>query len=183
MGDVVLAATDRPLPVLVRRIADERVPEGMIGLGSYLNERLIARCAVTEDTAEFLEEQRLFERPVHLVLAATEQAPGLQCRLFAVVDVDSRSMTDDDEKEPWADSVPGAGFETAARLGDEDAAEGDAKGMVFLGQIVRLERDRKHRESLALEAADVLRRLVDGKTNEVVDRVLDDLLENPDASA
>src|SRR5262245_17324591 len=116
MGDVVLAATDRPLQLAVRRLQDERVPEGMIGLGSFLNERLIARCAVNEDTAAFMEEQHLFERPVHLVLAAAEGSPGLQCRLFAVVDVDPRSMNDDDDEdgpEPWADSVPGAGFEAA----------------------------------------------------------------------
>jgi hypothetical protein len=187
MGDVVLAATDRPLQLAVRRLDDERVPEGMIGLGSYLNERLIARCAVNEDTATFMEEQHLFERPVHLVLAAAEQSPGLQCRLFAVVDVDPRSMgADDDEDgpEPWADSVPGAGFEAAIAEGNESGGiDGDAKGMVFLGHIVRLDRDRKHPDSLALEAADVLRRLVEGKTSEVVDRLLDDLLGEGNESA
>jgi len=184
MPDVVLAATDRPLPLTVRRISDERVPDGMIGLGSFLADRLIARCAVTEDTAAFVEEQNLFERPVHLVLAAAEQAPGLQCRLFAVVDVDPRTMADDDEPEPWAASVPGAGFEAAAGAESEsDGLDADAKGMVFLGQIVRLERDRKHPDSLALEAADVLRRVVEGRTDEVVDRLLDDLLENRDGSA
>jgi hypothetical protein len=189
MSDVVLAATDRPVPLVVRRIEDERVPDGLIGIGSYLNESLIARCAVPPDVAGFIEEQNLFLEPVRLVLAATEDEPGLQCRLFALVDVDPDLLGgEQEEREPWADSVPGAGFEpppdddpTASSSGEIDAeVEGDetnpAQGMIFLGQIVRFDRDRKHPDSLALEAADVLRRIVDGHTTETIDRVLDDLL-------
>jgi hypothetical protein len=180
MSDVVLAATDRPVPLVVRRLADERVPEGLIGMGSYLNERLIARCAVPPEVAGFIEEQDLFEDPVRLVLAATEDKPGLQCRLFALVDVDPELLSsDEEEKEPWADSVPGAGFEVSTEEeSGEDPTDGSslAQGMIFLGQIVRFERDRKHPDSLALEAADVLRRIVEGQTAETIDRVLDELL-------
>src|SRR5262245_4470413 len=120
MSDVVLAATDRPVPLVVRRIEDERVPEGLIGIGSYLNESLIARCAVPPDVAGFIEEQNLFLEPVRLVLAATEDAPGLQCRLFALVDVDPDLLGGEEEREPWADSVPGAGFEPSP---DDDPTE------------------------------------------------------------
>jgi hypothetical protein len=187
MSDVVLAATDRPVPLVVRRIEDERVPEGLIGIGSYLNERLIARCAVPAEVAGFIEEQDLFEEPVRLVLAATEDSPGLQCRLFALVDVAPELLAqDEDEPEPWAASVPGAGFEAESESTETEAetpdpsAAGDpsapAQGMIFLGQIVRFDRDRKHPDSLALEAADVLRRIVEGQTSETIDRVLDDLL-------
>jgi hypothetical protein len=188
MSDVVLAATDRPVPLVVKRIEDERVPEGLIGMGSYLNEALIARCAVPPDVAGFIEEQNLFLEPVRLVLAATEDEPGLQCRLFALVDVDPELLGgEDEEREPWADSVPGAGFEPAEEgeppieggdlSADVESDDGNpAQGMIFLGQIVRFDRDRRHPDSLALEAADVLRRIVDGQTTETIDRVLDDLL-------
>jgi hypothetical protein len=187
MSDVVLAATDRPVPLVVRRIEDERVPDGLIGIGSYLNERLIARCAVPSEVAGFIEEQDLFVEPVRLVLAATEDSPGLQCRLFALVDVDPGLLaSDEEEKEPWADSVPGAGFE-AEPTEDEDVEHlpegGPAQGMIFLGQIVRFDRDRKHPDSLALEAADVLRRIVEGQTSETIDRVLDGLLRSDDEQA
>ncbi len=186
MSDVVLAATDRPVPLVVRRIEDERVPEGLIGIGSYLNELLIARCAVPLEVAGFIEGHNLFVEPVRLVLAATEDSPGLQCRLFALVDVDPGLLAgDDDDREPWADSVPGAGFEATAEDDSADTpgeTEGanPAQGMIFLGQIVRFDRDRKHPDSLALEAADVLRRIVDGQTSETIDRVLDDLLHDGD---
>lgn len=175
MSDLVLAATDRPLPLAVRRIDDDRVPEGMVGLGSFLEDRLIARCAVPPEVMEFIETREVFTKPVQLVLAAKEEEPGLQCRLFAVVDVDAEAAQDGDDEgpeEPWKASVPS--FE----LEGEEPAEGDrpAQGMIFLGQIVRFARDRRHPDSLPLEAADVLRRLVEGRTSEVVDRALDDLL-------
>ena len=47
---------------------------------------------------------------------------------------------------------------------------------VFLGQIIRFEKDRKHPRDLGLETMDVLRTIVQGEVSEVVDRVLEDLL-------
>ncbi len=49
---------------------------------------------------------------------------------------------------------------------------------VYLGNIVRLSRDRKHPEDLAAEASDVLMTVLTGAVSEVVDRVLEDLLED-----
>jgi hypothetical protein len=180
MSDLVLAATDRRLPVDARRIADDRVPDGMIGLGSYLEDRLIARCAVPPEVMEFIETRGLFTKPVQLVLAAREEDPGLQCRLFAVVDVDADALgggdDDDAPAEPWKASVPKFELEAPPDDAETSEAERQAQGMIFLGQIVRFTKDRRHPDSLPLEAADVLRRLVEGRTSEVVDRVLDDLL-------
>lgn len=172
--EVALAATDRPLPVMVRRIEDDRVPDGMVGLGSFLDDRLIARCAVPPDLAEMLTGQDLFDQPVKLVLAARAADPGLQCRLFAVVDVPPGAA--DAEREPWADSVPGAGY-------DASDADEPTQAMVFLGQVVRFDKDRKHRDSLALETVDILRRIVQGQAVEVVDRVLEDLLGDDNSAA
>jgi hypothetical protein len=172
MSDLVLAATDHPLPIRVGRIDDERVPEGLIGLGTHLHDRLIARCAVPSEVAELIETSQIFQAPVQLVLAAREAPPGLQCQLFAVVAI--AALEADEEAEPWAASVPGAGYPDST---GEDSRSDGGQGMVFLGQIVRVERDRKHRENLGLEAADVLRKLIEGSTSEVVDRVLEDLLD------
>ena len=58
---------------------------------------------------------------------------------------------------------------------DEDDDD-PAVAPIPLGNIVRYERDRVHPESLPLEAVDVLRRIIDGETSEVVDRALADLL-------
>ncbi len=168
-SEVVVAATDRPLPIAVRRIADERVPADLVGLATYLDERLIARCAVPEEVAALIEGKGLFREPAQLVLAAKEEAPGLQCRLFALVEVAGERQGEPDE--PWAASVPS--FEATTQA---DSPEPTPQGMIFLGLIVRFTKDRKHPDNLGLEAADVLRRVVEGETSEVVDRVLDHLL-------
>ncbi len=174
-SDVVVAATDRPLPITVRRITDDRVPEDLIGLATYLGDRLIARCAVPEEVAEFIEGRRLFEQPAQLVLAAKVEPPGLQCRLFALVEV-AGGGEESEPDEPWAASVPS--YEDVAETSgaSAQAAEATPQGMVFLGLIVRFAKDRRHPENLGLEAADILRRVVEGETTEVVDKVLDDLL-------
>ena len=49
-----LAATDRPLPLRLETIEDERAPTGMSCIGSFLGPKLVARCVVPPDAAEFL---------------------------------------------------------------------------------------------------------------------------------
>jgi hypothetical protein len=92
---------------------------------------------------------------------------------------------DEEGEEPWAASVPGAGYEAAVAGEDEDDDdedgeddEDDEAGVtpLPLGNIVRYERDRVHPDSLPHEAADVLMKIIEGKTSEVVDRALADLL-------
>jgi len=190
---VALAATDRPLPLRVAAIEDERAGEGMSCIGSFLGPKLIARCVVPPDAAVFLLEKGLFTQPVRLALAAREATPGLQCQLFALVELPSDFFSgngDDEEEEgeaPWADSVPGSSYDRAVRYtppsgsealeeGAEEASESEPQAAVFLGEIVRLERDRKHPDDLGLEAMDVLRTIVHGDVSEVVDKVLEDLL-------
>ncbi len=181
---MALAATDRPLPLLLRPIADERAPEGMACIGSFLGPKLVARCVVPPEAAAFLLERGLFAEPVRLALAAREGPPGLQCQLYALVSLPEGVLEDseDDEAEadaePWAASVPGAAYERAVEHPEaaDDAADGERQAAVFLGQIVRFDRDRKHPGNLALETVDVLRTIVDGDVSEVVDKVLEDLL-------
>lgn len=184
---VALAATDRPLQLRLVPIEEERAPEGMACIGSFLGPKLVAKCVVPPDAAVFLLEKGLFNNPVRLALAAREQDPGLQCQLFALVELpgDFFSNRDDDDEEaeaPWADSVPGAAYDRVIS-GEEDSGDGDGEGetedrqaAVFLGQIVRFRKDRKHPDDLALETVDVLKTIVQGDVSEVVDKVLEDLL-------
>ena len=83
--------------------------------------------------------------------------------------------------------MPGAGYEAAVAEnaaedeGDDELDEGDDEDdagvtPLPLGNIVRYERDRVHPDSLPHEAADVLMKIIEGKTSEVVDRALADLL-------
>lgn len=195
---VALAATDRPLPIRLATIEDERAPDGMSCIGSFLGPKLVARCVVPPDAAAFLLERGLFTNPVRLALAAREESPGLQCQLFALVELPgdffNRSEDEEEAESPWADSVPGAAYDRAVsgeEAGGEDedgdaeddaddtaepADDADRQAAVFLGQIIRFEKDRKHPGDLALETMDVLRTIVQGDVSEVVDKVLEDLL-------
>jgi hypothetical protein len=185
---VALAATDRPLPLRLEPIEDERAPDGMSCIGSFLGPKLVARCVVPPDAAAFLLERGLFNQPVRLALAAREEAPGLQCQLFALIDLPGDLLAGGDEGEaesPWAESVPGAAYDRevsgepapeAEDEPDEPDSEEERQAAVFLGQIIRFEKDRRHPDDLALETVDVLRTIVQGDVSEVVDKVLEDLL-------
>jgi hypothetical protein len=50
--------------------------------------------------------------------------------------------------------------------------------MFPLGILVRVARDRKFPNDLGLEAKDLLHTVLTGETHEVIDRVLDDLLND-----
>ena len=179
----VLATTDQPVPLEVREIEDERVPEGMRCLGTFLDGVLVARCAVPPGAADYFSRHGVFDAPRQLVLAAREEDPGLRCELYAIVPMPSGALEElaeeDDEapSEPWADSLPSSRYEAMiAKESDGVEEEGTPMAAVLLGQIVRFQKDRKHPASLPLETVDVLERIVSGRVVEVVDKVLGDLL-------
>jgi hypothetical protein len=171
-----IAATENPVQITVGLLADERVPDGMVCMGSYRNGRLIARAVLPPEAWGQIEEFGIFAEPVQIVLVARAAPPGLQCQLYAMVPLPD--LEDEADEEPWSASVPGSSYESVVSEDEEDE-EGDddpAVAPIPLGNIVRYERDRIHPESLPLEAVDVLRRIIDGETSEVVDRALADLL-------
>jgi hypothetical protein len=180
----VLATTDEPVPLEVREIADERVPEGMRCLGTFLDGTLVARCAVPPGAVDYFIRHGVFSAPRQLVLAAREEDPGLRCELYAIVPMPDTTLDeeDDDDPEPWAESVPSAGYERAVaetrEAEDDPDPDGPTMAAVLLGQIIRFAKDRRHPESLPLETVDVLARIVSGRVVEVVDRVLEDLLDD-----
>ena len=175
----VLAATDRPVAIEVREIADERVPEGMSCLGTFLDDKLVARCVVPPGAIAYFHKHGVFTQPRQLVLAAREEEPGLQCELYAVVPLPPEPMHDEDEEdvEPWAASVASSSYERAVAENALDEETGERPmAAVLLGSIVRFRKDRKHPDSLPLETMDVLARIVSGRVVETVDKVLEDLL-------
>ncbi|MBA2626706.1 MAG: hypothetical protein H0U85_01715 [Gemmatimonadales bacterium] len=180
---VALAVTDSPVLLHVALVEDERTPAEMVCMGTYLGERLVARCVMPPEAWAQVLEYGLFDAPVKVALVAREEAPGLQCQLYAMVPIpDAEDEEEEAEEEPWAASVPGAGYEAAIAgdAEDEDEEEGEleeeAVTALPLGNIVRFARDRVHPDSLPHEAADVLMKVIEGKTSEVVDRALSDLL-------
>lgn len=186
----VLVATSTPVQVRVEPVEDDRTPAGSVCLGTFIGERLVGRRVAPSEALEELREFHLFDDPVHLGLVAYEDTPGLQCRLLALLPADRFPISEeqDDEgeenEEPWRASVPAPEFELEGEATGEQptpSLEDGAAVPVYLGNIVRLSRDRKHPEDLAAEASDVLMTVLTGAVSEVVDRVLEDLLgENGD---
>lgn len=180
-GATAYAAAEKPVSLRVGLVEDDRTPDGMLCMGTYRAQQLIARCVVTPEMWTQVNEHELFADPVPIVLVARESSPGVQCQLFALLQLPEALMDDeedddeDEEDAPWAGSVPGAGYEEA--VGDDETDANDRVVAFPLGQIVRFERDRVHRDDLAAEAADILTRLIEGKTTEVVDKALEDLLD------
>jgi hypothetical protein len=169
-----IAASEDPVQLSVALVQDERVPAGMVCMGTYRDGKLVARSVVPPEAWDQIQELRIFDEPVQVVLVARAAPPGLQCQLYAMVELTQETEEDDEgSDEPWASSVPKPAFETG-----EDGEETDEATVapIPLGHIVRFERDRIHPDSLPLEAADVLRKIIDGDTSEVVDRALSDLL-------
>ena len=170
---VALVSTMEPVSLNVEEVPDDRIPEGDVCMGSFLSGRLIARRAVPPEMLEDMRSRRIFAVPVRIALAAVEQDPGLQCRLFALLPAE-QIKEDDEAREPWADSVPQ--FEDVQS--DEEEEDGDdAVVPILLGHIVRFQKDRKHPDDLAAEAADVLQTIIadDQPLSNVVDKLIDDL--------
>jgi hypothetical protein len=168
-----IAATEEPIQLKVGLIEDDRIPADMVCMGTYRNGRLVARSVMSPEAWAQIEEHRFFDEPIQVVLVARVAPPGLQCQLFAMVPLPDEDS--EEAEEPWAASVPGPSYE--ASVGSEsDELDDPRVAPVPLGNIVRYDRDRVHPESLPLETADVLKRIIDGGASEVVDRALSDLL-------
>lgn len=182
----VFVTTRQPIVLMVSRLDDPRAPESS-ALAAYIDGRLVARSAMPPEAIERLVDLKLFEEPVPLGLFAYEEAPGLQCRLFALV---PRALLEADahSSEPWKASVPSyeamrdADDEMDDDTDDDDDEDGDDDESPFetilLGHIVRFAKDRKYPDNLAEEAVDILQRIIHGaEPLEDADRkAIDDLL-------
>ena len=172
-----IAATESPVQLTVGLVEDQRIPDGMVCMGSYRNGRLVARSVMPPEAWAQIEEYGIFDEPVQVVLVARAAPPGVQCQLYAMVPLPDEE--EDEPEEPWAASVPGSSYEASVEEADDDEEDDEDEPRVApipLGHIVRYERDRVHPDSLPLEAVDLLRKIIDGETSEVVDRALADLL-------
>jgi hypothetical protein len=168
-----IAATEEPVQLEVALVDDERVPSGMVCMGTFRNGRMVARAVLSPEAWAQIEEHGFFDEPLQVVLVARLAPPGLQCQLFAMVPLPEDEL--EEGEEPWAASVPSSAYESALES-ESDDEDNPQLAPIPLGNIVRFERDRVHPESLPLETADILKKIIEGGTSEVVDRALSDLL-------
>ena len=106
-----IAATEAPVQLDVALVEDERVPSGMVCMGTYRNGRLAARAVLSPEAWAQIEEHGFFDEPLQVVLVARLAPPGLQCQLFAMVPIPEDEM--EEPEEPWAASVPSSSYESS----------------------------------------------------------------------
>ena len=179
----VFVTTREPIALVVSRLDDPRAPESS-ALAAYIDGRMVARSAMPPEAIERLIDLKLFEEPVALGLFAFEEAPGLQCRLFALVPRASLEA-DAHASEPWKASVPSYEAMRDAEDMDDDADDDDEDDddespfeTILLGHIVRFAKDRKFPDNLAEEAVDILTRIIHGAEplQDADRKAIDDLL-------
>ncbi|WP_353266581.1 hypothetical protein [Gemmatimonas sp.] len=179
----VFVTTREPVTVTITQLDDPRAPDSS-ALAAFIDGRMVARSAMPAEAIARLVELHLFDEPVSLGLFAYEEAPGLQCRLFALV---PRSLLQADvhNAEPWKESVPSyeASLDADDDDDDDDEEEEDDEEeapfeTILLGHIVRFDKDRRHPENLAEEAVDILQRIIHGAESleDADKKAIDDLL-------
>lgn len=170
----VLVGTASPIQLDVRPIEHHLTPDGTVCIGTFHEGRAIGRCAIPAESVEDFLEMELFQAPVSLALNVRKGGPGVEGSLLALVPME---RTEPEDEEPWRASVPGSGFDSEAGAGDS-GSEAQLVG-IFLGEVVRFDRDRRNADSLLREAADMLAGVIRGQVGSVVDRVIEDLTERP----
>ena len=189
-GVIVVSTAESEVRFAIR---DEVVvPEGMVCLGVYLGERLIA-----QDARPPLVAERLVEYGgglAKLVYATAPDGAGLTGYLYALLPAEGlaellaglEDEEDDEEEAPWTASARAyeaavgdeededEDSETDAEDGDEEE-EGEAQVLVPLGAIKRVY--RSHPDSVEAEAADVLAHIVAGEVTTVDAQTVDQFLK------
>ncbi len=97
-----IAATEAPVQLTVSLVNDERVPEGMVCMGTFRQGRLVARSVMPPEAWAQIQEFGIFDDPIQVVLVARAAPPGLQCQLYAMV-----PLPDDNEDGDEARAVGG----------------------------------------------------------------------------
>lgn len=194
-GVIVVSTAESEVRFAIR---DEvPVPEGMVCLGVYLGERLIAQDARPPQVAERLVEYG--GGMAKLVYATAPDGVGLTGYLYALLpaeglrDLLAGLEEDEDEEEaPWSASARAYESAVEDELEDdeefaddeegeegeegEEEEEGEAQVLVPLGAIKRVY--RSHPDSVEAEAADVLAHIVAGEVTTVDAQTVEQFLKD-----
>jgi hypothetical protein len=194
-GVIVVSTAESEVRFAIR---DEvPVPEGMVCLGAYLGERLIAQDARPPQVAERLVEYG--GGMAKLVYATAPDGGGLTGYLYALLPAEGltellaglEDEEEEDQEAPWTESA--RAYEAAVggedeedeleddeleddEAEDDDEEEGEAQVLVPLGAIKRVY--RSHPDSVEAEAADVLAHIVAGEVTTVDAQTVEQFLKD-----
>ncbi len=191
-GVIVVSTAETPLHFALRE--EVEVAEGLVCLGAYLGERLIAQDARPAPVAERLIAYG--GGAARLVYATAPDGAGLSGYLYALLPAEGLAellsgMTTDDEdeeeEEPWTEAA--RAYEAAVDGDEEDEddeeeeeddeedgeEEGESQVLIPLGAIKRVY--RSHPDSVEAEAADVLAHIVAGDVTTVDAQTVEQFLK------
>lgn len=188
-GVIVVSTAETPLHFALRD--DVAVAEGLVCLGAYLGERLIAQDARPAPVAERLIAYG--GGSARLVYATAPDGAGLSGYLYALLPAEGlaellsgmTSDEEDDDEEPWTEAA--RAYESAVDDEEEDEEdddaeddedeeeEGESQVLIPLGAIKRVY--RSHPDSVEAEAADVLAHIVAGDVTTVDAQTVEQFLK------
>jgi hypothetical protein len=174
MEPLVVVTHGTPVNLTARPIdAPGDPPPETIALGFFIGDHVIARGVVAESALPTINA--LLADPVTVALAATEDDDGnIDARVCLVVRVTREGEEGPDE--PWRESVPAPPFESEGSSSSGDAEQGGL-ALVPLGNVVRASANRRH-EDLASDVREMLSNLLTGRTQDAVNKAIDDLLDS-----
>ncbi len=136
-----------------------------------------------------------FGEPVIVVGAAWEEDGGIRGELSALLperamhdiqeSVSPEQGDDDDEREPWAESLTlsGGSFEDAIAGDDEDDDEGDGVNEdaephfpLVIGAVIRFPENRKFPADFEMEVDDLMRAILEGRAMDASEKRIENLL-------
>ena len=194
-GVIVVSTAESEVRFAIR--GEVAVPEGMVCLGAYLGERLIAQDARPPQVAERLVEYG--GGMAKLVYATAPDGAGLTGYLYALLPAEGLTdllagLEDEEEEDsedaPWTESARAYEASIGDEEDDEDELEdddeegeededeeeeGEAQVLVPLGAIKRVY--RSHPDSVEAEAADVLAHIVAGEVTTVDAQTVEQFLK------
>lgn len=194
-GRHVFMASRQKLPLRGEVAREGPVPDGSLPVDVFRRDdgSRLGQFAAEPRSLERLQE--LLDRPRRIGLGCQAEAPGLVGHLVVLIPASdlqdlfggSDAPAAGEVDEAWRSSLPdppdlggeqagsGAPDEAAAETGGAEAEEGMRYGALHLGNVVRFDADRKHRDDFVAEVRDLFRTALEGDLPSVADRLMDEL--------
>ncbi|HET9982494.1 MAG TPA: hypothetical protein VFQ38_02860 [Longimicrobiales bacterium] len=176
MDQLVVVTHPEPILLQARAIEHDTLPDGVVALGYYLDDHLIARGAVAPEAVDAI--RLLLRTPVSIALAATEDEDGnIDGRVCLVLPMEADAGEDEDDEpdEPWKASVPTPPMELEASADDDEEPR---LALLPIGNVVRTVHDRRHPDEVEVDVWEMLDNLLHGRAQDATSKAIDDLLDS-----
>lgn len=189
-GRHVFMASRQKLPLRGEVAREGPVPHGALPVDVFRRDSgaRLGQFAAEPESLDRLKE--LLGRPRRVGLGCQPEAPGLVGHLVVLIPAsDLQDLFGGDDPgagapaepgEDWRASVPeppdlGGEGDEGSTASSEASEEGMRYGALHLGNVVRFEADRKHRDDFVAEVRDLFRSALEGDLPSVAERLMDEL--------